>query len=145
MLSAPQPLTATHVLTGFDSGVPSLDDWLRRRALQNQGTGASRSFVVCDPGETVVAYYALAASAVWVLAALGWLGPNAIIASWFGWSVLEVAVRRSAKPYVKEGPWWQRRYRAASLMDLLCYVSFKNLLIGAVLFIGLKSAGLLVL
>ena len=64
MLSAPQPLTATHVLAGFDSGVPSLDDWLRRRSLQNQGTGASRSFVVCDSGETVVAYYALAASAV---------------------------------------------------------------------------------
>ena len=93
----------------------------------------------------ITSVLALAASAVWVLAALGWLGPNAIIASWFGWSVLEVAVRLSAKPYVKEGPWWQRRYRAASLMDLLCYVSFKNLLIGAVLFIGLKSAGLLVL
>jgi len=26
---------------------------------------------------------------------------------------------------------------------MLCYVSFKNLLIGAVLFIGLKMAGLL--
>jgi GNAT superfamily N-acetyltransferase len=71
MLSAVQPLTATHVLAGFDSGVPSLDDWLRRRALQNQGTGASRSFVVCDPGETVVAYYALAASAVAVDATPG--------------------------------------------------------------------------
>jgi hypothetical protein len=28
-------------------------------------------------------------------------------------------------------------------MDMLCYVSFKNLLIGAVLFIGLKGAGIL--
>ena len=71
MLSAPHPLTATHVLAGFDSGVPSLDDWLRRRALQNQGTGASRSFMVCDSGETVVAYYALAASAVAVDATAG--------------------------------------------------------------------------
>jgi GNAT superfamily N-acetyltransferase len=71
MLSAPQPLTARHVLAGFDSGVPSLDDWLRRRSLQNQGTGASRSFVVCDRGETVVAYYALAASAVAVDATAG--------------------------------------------------------------------------
>ncbi len=71
MLSAPQPLTATHVLAGFDSGMVSLDDWLRRRALQNQGAGASRSFVVCDSGETVVAYYALAASAVAVDATPG--------------------------------------------------------------------------
>ncbi len=71
MLSAPHPLTATHVPADVDSGVPSLDDWLRRRSLQNQGTGASRSFVVCDSGEMVVAYYALAASAVAVDATAG--------------------------------------------------------------------------
>lgn len=63
MLQAPQPLSADHVLDGFDSGVLSLDDWLRRRALQNQASGASRTFVVCDASQ-VVAYYALAASAV---------------------------------------------------------------------------------
>jgi GNAT superfamily N-acetyltransferase len=63
MLQAPEPLTADHLLGGFDSGVRSLDDWLRRRALQNQASGASRTFVVCD-ANTVVGYYALAASAV---------------------------------------------------------------------------------
>jgi len=63
MLRAPEPLTADHALGGFDSGVLSLDDWLRRRALQNQASGASRTFVVCDANK-VVAYYALAASAV---------------------------------------------------------------------------------
>jgi GNAT superfamily N-acetyltransferase len=63
MIGAPEPLTAEHSLDGFDSGVTSLDDWLRRRALQNQASGASRTFVVCDAGQ-VVAYYALAASAV---------------------------------------------------------------------------------
>ena len=40
----------------------SLDDWLKRRALQNQASGASRTFVDCDAGK-VVAYFALAASA----------------------------------------------------------------------------------
>jgi hypothetical protein len=30
-------------------------------------------------------------------------------------------------------------------MDMICYVGFKNLLIGAALFITLKSLGLLVL
>jgi GNAT superfamily N-acetyltransferase len=63
MLQAPQPLSADHVLDGFDSGVLSLDDWLRRRALHNQASGAARTFVVCNASQ-VVAYYALAASAV---------------------------------------------------------------------------------
>lgn len=72
MSSAPEPLTAGHALDGFDSGVASLDDWLRRRALQNQGSGASRTFVVCDgDAGRVVAYYALAASAVAVDATPG--------------------------------------------------------------------------
>ena len=63
MIQSPEPLTAEHALGGFDSGIASLDDWLRRRALQNQASGASRTFVVCD-ADQVVAYYALAASAV---------------------------------------------------------------------------------
>jgi hypothetical protein len=90
---------------------------------------------------------ALAAGAtlMWVLAAMGRLDAGAIIGWWFGWSVFEVIVRLGSKPYVKEGPWWGRRYRKASLMDMVCYVGFKNLLIGATLFIALKSAGLLVL
>jgi GNAT superfamily N-acetyltransferase len=56
-------LTADHGLGNFDSGVASLDEWLRRRALQNQASGASRTFVVCDTHQ-VVAYYALAACAI---------------------------------------------------------------------------------
>ena len=62
--SAPQPLSATHGLEGFSCGEPSLDDWLRRRALLNQTTGASRTFVVTDESGQVLAYYALAAGAV---------------------------------------------------------------------------------
>ncbi len=41
----------------------SLDAWLKRRALANQSSGASRTFVVCDRGG-VIAYYALASSAI---------------------------------------------------------------------------------
>lgn len=63
MIQCPEPLSVEHALRGFNSGVVSLDDWLRRRALQNQLRGATRTFVVCDAGE-VVAYCALAASAV---------------------------------------------------------------------------------
>lgn len=87
---------------------------------------------------------AIAATLAWVMAALGRLEAGAIIGWWFGWSVFEVLVRLDAKPYVKEGPWWGRLYRRATAMDMICYVSFKNLLIGAVLFIALKTSGVLI-
>ena len=67
---APEPLAAHHELQVFDSGVNSLDQWLKRRALKNQASGASRTFVACV-GHRVVAYYALASSAVVVDAAPG--------------------------------------------------------------------------
>ena len=84
---------------------------------------------------------AAAATIVWVLAALGRLQSGAVIGWWFGWSVFEVLVRLRHKRYVKDGPWWGRRYRVASVMDMLAYVGFKNLLIGAVLFIVLRALG----
>ncbi len=40
-----------------------LDDWLRRRALDNEEHGASRTYVACQD-RRVVGYYALAAGAV---------------------------------------------------------------------------------
>jgi GNAT superfamily N-acetyltransferase len=64
LLSAPQPLVATHVISEFDCGEVSLDDWLKRRALINQVSGASRTFVVADQDNRVCGYYALAAGAV---------------------------------------------------------------------------------
>ena len=63
-IPAPQPLSTEHRLDGFVCGESSLDEWLRRRALPNQTTGASRTFVVTDDSNQVVAYYALAAGAV---------------------------------------------------------------------------------
>lgn len=58
------PLAAAHVLDNFDCGEPSLDDWLKRRALANQSSGASRTFVVVDEACRVMGYYALAAGGV---------------------------------------------------------------------------------
>ena len=74
-LSAPEPLTAHHDTATFACGVESLDIWLKQRAMKNQTTGASSTFVVCD-GKRVVAYYALASSAVAVEAATGSLRRN---------------------------------------------------------------------
>jgi GNAT superfamily N-acetyltransferase len=59
----PENLSAEHDLSGFDSGEPSLDDWLRRRALQNEESGASRTYVL-RAGGRVVGYYTLAVGAI---------------------------------------------------------------------------------
>ena len=69
-IGAPEPLDASHDIESFDSGVEGLDHWLKRRALKNQTTGASRTFVACDD-RRVMAYYALASSAVAVVSAPG--------------------------------------------------------------------------
>jgi GNAT superfamily N-acetyltransferase len=74
-LSPPELLTAHHAIETFTSGVESLDSWLKRRALKNQATGASRIFVVCE-GQRVIAYYALASSAVAVAETTGRFSRN---------------------------------------------------------------------
>ncbi len=58
-LGPPEHLGPAHDVAAFDSGVPELDNWLKKRALTNEATGASRTYVVCAGGR-VVGYYALA-------------------------------------------------------------------------------------
>lgn len=69
-LAAPQPLIEAHRIDAFSCGVASLDGWLRKRALVNQASGASRTFVATEI-DKVIAYYALAAGSVEVAAAPG--------------------------------------------------------------------------
>jgi GNAT superfamily N-acetyltransferase len=69
-LSAPEPLADAHELAEFSSGVPSLDDWLKRRARGNQASGATRTFVVAD-GRRVIGYYGIAFGAISLGSALG--------------------------------------------------------------------------
>ena len=63
-LSAPQPLAATHLVDEFQCGEAVLDDWLKRRAMVNQISGASRTFVVMGQDHRVYGYYAMAAGAI---------------------------------------------------------------------------------
>lgn len=63
-LYSPSPLTAVHRLEDFECSVGDLNFWLLERARQSQLSGASRTFVVTDKQQRVVAYYALAAGAV---------------------------------------------------------------------------------
>jgi predicted N-acetyltransferase YhbS len=62
-ITPPERLTAEHDLSQFRCGEPSLDNWLRDRAIQNESSGASRTYVVSSE-HRVVGYYALSASAV---------------------------------------------------------------------------------
>ena len=102
----------------------SREGWASQRALQVAGLSL-----------------AVAVSAAWVMAALGQLSSGLIIGWWFGWSLYEVMIRLSVKRYVKDGPWWRDQYRVAGVMDMMSYVGFKNLLIGATLFLVLKTVG----
>jgi GNAT superfamily N-acetyltransferase len=52
-------------MEGFDCGEFVLNDWLARRALGNQATGTSRTWVViAEPARVVVAYYASSTASV---------------------------------------------------------------------------------
>lgn len=59
----PEPLGADHDLDAFDSGLPPLDHWLKKRAGPNETDGASRTYVICV-GRRVIGYYALAAGSL---------------------------------------------------------------------------------
>jgi GNAT superfamily N-acetyltransferase len=61
--SAPSPISSACELSGFSCGEDSLDQWLKKRALRNHQTGASRCFVVCH-NSNVVAFYTLSAGAI---------------------------------------------------------------------------------
>jgi GNAT superfamily N-acetyltransferase len=63
-LSAPLPLAPHHILNEFDCGEAVLDEWLKRRAMSNHLSGASRTFVVTNNSDRVYGYYAMAAGAV---------------------------------------------------------------------------------
>ena len=62
-MRAPEPLSSKSPIAGFDCGKPSLNDWLQRHALQAQGSGSARTYVVVDDavvdGVKVVGYYSL--------------------------------------------------------------------------------------
>ncbi|MBL4867531.1 MAG: GNAT family N-acetyltransferase [Pseudomonadales bacterium] len=74
-ITSPTLLNSKHDIKQFNSGTPSLDEWLAKRALKNQGVGASKTFVVCE-NNRVAGYYALATGSVERLTAPGSISRN---------------------------------------------------------------------
>lgn len=62
-IDSPRKLSPDHDCSQFTCGEPALDDWLRRRALPNEASGSSRTYVV-RAGQRVMGYYALANGAI---------------------------------------------------------------------------------
>lgn len=86
---------------------------------------------------------AVVVTVAWLLAGTGRVGPAMVAAWWIGWSVYEVACRQVYRPWIKDGPWWQRHFRPSTLPDMMAYVATKNVLIGAILFTVLHATGVL--
>ncbi|MCC8940058.1 GNAT family N-acetyltransferase [Bradyrhizobium sp. Arg68] len=62
-ISGPEPLTREHELEPFSCGKPSLDRWLKTRALSNQEKGFTAVLVVHEANR-VIGYYGLAPTAI---------------------------------------------------------------------------------
>lgn len=62
-ISGPEPLTSAHEVSEFSCGKPSLDRWLKTRALDNQEKGFTAVLVVHEANR-VIGYYGLAPTAV---------------------------------------------------------------------------------
>jgi hypothetical protein len=54
--SRPRPIRETDEIATFECGEPSLDEYLRKRALANHVAGGSRCFVTCREGRVVGCY-----------------------------------------------------------------------------------------
>ncbi|WP_407681500.1 GNAT family N-acetyltransferase [Proteus cibi] len=69
-LTAPEPLKIGHLLESFSSDEEALDLWLKNRAISNQNSGASRTFVTTSDNQ-VMGYYALSTGVISTNQAVG--------------------------------------------------------------------------
>ncbi|MBL1142062.1 MAG: GNAT family N-acetyltransferase [Proteobacteria bacterium] len=63
IISCPAALQESHQSHEFDCESNSLNEWLAKRAIKNQDSGASRTFVICSQNK-VIGYYTLASGSV---------------------------------------------------------------------------------
>lgn len=64
-MRAPEPLTPGHNISGFCCSDPGLNEWLKKKALKNHGTGISRVYVICvENTNKVIGYYCLSTGSI---------------------------------------------------------------------------------
>lgn len=63
MVSAPEPISGAHDASLFSCGKPTLDNWLRQRALSNHRNGFT-SVIVVHEAHRIIGYYGLAPTAI---------------------------------------------------------------------------------
>jgi GNAT superfamily N-acetyltransferase len=62
MMNSPELLHAAHNTTLFDCGKASLNEWLQQHAMQAQGSGSAKTYIVTQASKEtvqVVGYYSL--------------------------------------------------------------------------------------
>lgn len=62
--SAIRAVARGDAVASFHCGVASLDNWLKRQAIRNQDSGASRTFVTFADDGTIAGYYSLSSFAL---------------------------------------------------------------------------------
>ena len=61
----PEPLRDEHDVANFESGEPSLDDWLTQRAIKSQSANTARTFIVTElENKRAIGYVSLASGSV---------------------------------------------------------------------------------
>ena len=58
-----EKLNSSHVLENFDCGVPELNNFLVKYALQNQSANSANTYVACENG-SIIGFYTLAVGSV---------------------------------------------------------------------------------
>tara|TARA_R110001583_G_scaffold43107_5_gene137059 strand:- start:439 stop:921 length:483 start_codon:yes stop_codon:yes gene_type:complete len=59
-LNSPVAISKEYILSDFDCGVTSLNNWLSRKSLRNATKGFTQTFVVSSDNDLVVSYYSTA-------------------------------------------------------------------------------------
>ena len=60
IIEAPQPINSSHDISQFQSKSETLNNWLKQKALKNEGDTARTYVVTCE--HKVIGYYCLASS-----------------------------------------------------------------------------------
>lgn len=64
-LTEPAALESDHILTDFDCGEQSINDWLQRKALRSEKNHSARTYVICrESSMLAVGYYALSTGTI---------------------------------------------------------------------------------